>query len=103
MSEASDRKDPLAWQFAENLFLARRRAGISQEQLGFGAGLHRTEIGQLEQGYRRPRIDTLIKLAGALKLPPGDLLKGMAWVPGAGPRGRFRTSAGRQGGGDGRG
>lgn len=100
MSERSDRKDALAWQFAENLFVARRRAGMSQEQLGFGAGLHRTEIGQLEQGYRLPRIDTLVKLAGALNLPPGELLKGMAWIPGSGPRGRFRTSAAKMEVGD---
>jgi transcriptional regulator with XRE-family HTH domain len=91
----SERKDPLAWQFAENLFLARRRAGISQEQLGLGAGLHRTEIGQLEQGHRRPRIDTLVKLAGALGVPPGDLLKGMAWTTGGQRNGRFRFSSSR--------
>jgi transcriptional regulator with XRE-family HTH domain len=90
------RRDPIAWQFAENLFVARRRAGISQEQLGFGANLHRTEIGQLERGTRLPRIDTLVKLAGSLKLPPGDLLKGIAWIPSPGPRGRFVTSAPKQ-------
>ena len=87
----------IAWQFAENLLIARRRAGLSQEQLGFGAGLHRTEIGELERGHRLPRIDTVIKLAGALELPPGDLLKGMAWKPGRWPSGRFLTSAPKQG------
>lgn len=87
--------DSIAWQFSENLLLARRRAGLSQEQLGFGAGLHRTEIGQLENGHRLPRIDTLVKLAGALSVPPGDLLKGMAWKPAKGLGGRFLTSASR--------
>jgi transcriptional regulator with XRE-family HTH domain len=75
--------------FSENILIYRRRAGISQEELGFLAALHRTEIGQLERGFRIPRIDTLIKLAGALQLPPGDLLKGMAWRPGRPPRGHF--------------
>jgi transcriptional regulator with XRE-family HTH domain len=75
--------------FGENMMIFRRRAGISQEELGFLSALHRTEIGQLERGIRIPRIDTLIKLAGALQLPPGDLLKGMAWKPGGPPRGRF--------------
>jgi len=74
--------------------LARRRAGLSQEALGFRASLHRTEISTLERGERLPRIDTLIKLAGALSVPPGDLLKGVAWVPGATRAGRFRASAG---------
>jgi len=43
--------------------------------------LHRTEIGQLERGIRIPRMDTVVKLAGALEVPPGDLMKGMAWKP----------------------
>ena len=86
---ARHEKDPIAWQFAENVIIYRRRAGMSQEQLGFAAGLHRTEIGQLERGHRLPRIDTLVRLAGSLKVPPGDLLKGMAWKPGGGPSGRF--------------
>jgi transcriptional regulator with XRE-family HTH domain len=80
----------LARCFGENVLLARRRADLSQEDLGFLSSLHRTEIGQLERGVRLPRIDTVVKLAGALVLPPGDLLKGMAWKPGrASPRGRF--------------
>jgi transcriptional regulator with XRE-family HTH domain len=75
--------------FGENIMIFRRRAGISQEELGFRSALHRTEIGQLERGIRIPRIDTLVKLAGALQLPPGDLLKGMAWKPGDFSHGRF--------------
>jgi transcriptional regulator with XRE-family HTH domain len=93
---AAPARDPIAWQFAENLVLLRRRARLSQEQLGFGSGLHRTEIGQLERGNRLPRIDTLIKLSGTLKVPPGDLLKGMAWKPARGPGGRFITTAGKE-------
>ncbi|MDX6626586.1 MAG: helix-turn-helix protein [Solirubrobacterales bacterium] len=64
--------DAISWQFAENLVIARRRAGLSQEEVGFQAGLHRTEIGQLERGHRLARIDTVVKLAGALSLAPGD-------------------------------
>lgn len=79
----------VATQFSENLFLTRRRAGLSQEELGFRASLHRTEICELERATRVPRIDTLIKLAGALSVPPGDLLKGMAWRAGGARVGRF--------------
>jgi transcriptional regulator with XRE-family HTH domain len=83
----------IAARFGENLTLYRRRAGLSQEELGFRASLHRTEIGQLERGVRLPRIDTLVKLAGALSLPPGDLLKGVAWTPGGTKVGRFKIRA----------
>lgn len=75
--------------FAENLVRLRLRAGLSQEQLGFAAELHRTEIGQLERGNRVARIDTLIKLAGALDVRPAALLDGLVWMPGTPSRGRF--------------
>lgn len=81
----------LARQFGENVVIYRRRANLSQEELGFRASLHRTEISQLEKGVRLARIDTLVKLAGALSVPPGDLLKGMAWTPGGTRVGRFRV------------
>jgi transcriptional regulator with XRE-family HTH domain len=73
--------NPVINQFAENLLIARRRAGVSQEEVGYLAGLHRTEIGQLERAIRDPRMTTLIKLSGALKVTPNDLLVGIAWRP----------------------
>ena len=82
----------VAERFGENLMVYRRRAGLSQEELGFRASLHRTEIGELERGVRVPRIDTLVKLAGALSVPPGDLLKGVAWKAGKTRPGRFLLS-----------
>lgn len=71
--------------FGENLSRARGRAEISQEALGLRAGLHRTEIGLLERGERSPRIETLLKLAGALSIPASDLLEGIAWSPAISP------------------
>lgn len=82
----------VAERFSENLIRLRKQAGLSQEGLGFAAELHRTEIGELERGYRLPRIDTLLKLAAALKVTPAELLAGMRWRPGASRPGRFRAS-----------
>jgi transcriptional regulator with XRE-family HTH domain len=79
----------VAEQFSENLLIIRRRAGLSQEQLGFDADLHRTEVGCLERGERLPRIDTLAKLAGALGVTPNDLMAGIVWEPGTTQLGRF--------------
>jgi len=78
-----------AERFAANLVKARERAGLSQEELGFRASLHRTEVGMLERGHRVPRIDTLVKLAGALGVPPDNLLDGIDWTPGGTLVGRF--------------
>jgi transcriptional regulator with XRE-family HTH domain len=94
----------IAERVGDNLYRARRRAGISQEELGFGADLHRTEIGLLERGSRLARIDTLVKLAGALDIAPEALLDGILWSPARIAGGGFDVSesgAGLQGRGDG--
>lgn len=79
----------VAERFGKNLRRVRNREDLSQEQLGRRASLHRTEIGLLEKGERVCRIDTLIRLAGAMAVPPGELLDGIHWVPGPEPKGAF--------------
>jgi transcriptional regulator with XRE-family HTH domain len=81
--------------FAENLRRVRRREGLSQEQLAAGASLHRTEVGKLERAGRICRIDTLIRLAGAMAVPPGELLEGIDWVSGPERSGSFVLGSGR--------
>lgn len=81
----------VAERFGRNLFMARRRADLSQEELARAASVHRTEIGLLENGKRVPRIDTLAKLARCLEITPNDLMKGIEWMPPAPARvGQFR-------------
>lgn len=79
----------IATRFGKNLARRRKRAKLSQEELAVRASLHRTAVGQLERGERVARVDTLVKLAGSLDLPPGELLDGMAWTPGDVRRGSF--------------
>jgi transcriptional regulator with XRE-family HTH domain len=67
--------------FAANLRRLRGGAGLSQETLAFRAGMHRTQISLLEGGERMPRVETLVKLAGALGATPSDLLDGIDWEP----------------------
>ena len=69
--------------FGENLRRVRRQADLSQEELGYRASLHRTEVGLLERGARVPRIDTLMKLIAALGIRiECALLDGIAWRSG---------------------
>jgi transcriptional regulator with XRE-family HTH domain len=63
--------------FAENLRRYRRRTGLSQEQLGFRCGLHRTEISLLENSDRDPRLATIVRLARGLEIPAAALLEGI--------------------------
>ncbi|HET8565277.1 MAG TPA: helix-turn-helix transcriptional regulator [Solirubrobacterales bacterium] len=82
----------MAVKFGRNLWRCRRRASMSQEELGARAGLHRTEIGMLEHGTRLARVDTLMKLAGALSVSPTELLEGIHWTPGTSSDGGFAIS-----------
>jgi transcriptional regulator with XRE-family HTH domain len=87
------RSQGVADRFGENMRRVRRREGLSQEQLAVRASLHRTEIGLLEKGGRVPRIDTLIQLAGAMAVPPWQLLDGIYWVPAPESVGSFSLGA----------
>ena len=69
----------IAVRFAENLVALRGRAGLSQERTAMRSGLHVTEISLLERSLRLPRLDTIVKLAGALDIESCELLAGMAW------------------------
>jgi transcriptional regulator with XRE-family HTH domain len=84
----------VAASFGRNLARCRKRVGLSQEELAVRASLHRTAVGQLERGERVARVDTLIKLAGSLGIPPGKLLDGMGWEPGETRIGQFSSGDG---------
>jgi transcriptional regulator with XRE-family HTH domain len=62
-----------------NLVEFRKRVGLSQAGTADRAGLHRTEISLIERGERLPRLDTIVKLAGAVEVEPCALLRGIAW------------------------
>ena len=59
----------------------RRGQELSQEALADFAEIHRTQISLIEHGGRLPRIDTVVKLAGGLLVPPCELLEGILWEP----------------------
>ena len=65
----------------------RKEAGLTQEELGFDAGLRRTYISILELGQQQPTLSTILKLAKALRRPAGDIV---SMVEGKLPRGRRR-------------
>lgn len=75
------RDEVTARAFGRNLVTARRRAGFSQEALATRCLLHRTEIGNIENGRRIPRVDTMVRLAGALEVKAEVLLSGIEWLP----------------------
>ena len=71
--------NPLNRRFAENLFFLRHQVDLSQQLTAERSGLHRTEISLLERGLRLPRLDTIVRLGGAVEVEPCELMVGMSW------------------------
>ena len=63
--------------FGEVLREARASRGMSQEQLAFACGRHRTFISLLERGHNSPTLRTLFTIADALEMPASDLIVGV--------------------------
>lgn len=68
--------------FADNLYRARERAGLSQKDAAARAALTPARLDKIEGGEAIPRFDALIRLAGAYSMSVGELVGGVTWKPG---------------------
>ena len=59
----------------QNVRAFREDKGLSQEQLAFEAGLHRTYVSGVERGVRNPTILIIERLAKALRVEPHEFLE----------------------------
>ena len=53
----------------------RKKLGMSQEELAFRAGMHRTYIGMIERAERNITLSNIKKLTDALQLNIKDLFE----------------------------
>jgi len=53
----------------------RKKKSLSQEDLADRAGLHPTYVGGVERGERNPSLESILKIAKALEISPGQLFK----------------------------
>ncbi|MEO1009596.1 MAG: helix-turn-helix transcriptional regulator [Planctomycetota bacterium] len=60
--------------FGERIREVRTERGLSQEKLAELAGLHRTAVSFIERAERSSTLETIEKLARALRVQPGDLM-----------------------------
>lgn len=81
----------VAQRFAENLARCLKQAGYSQEKLAQLAELHRTQISELLRGRQVPRLDSVVRLSGALGVEPAELLEGIRFEPAA-QQGEYRIA-----------
>lgn len=59
--------------FGQRIKKIRNEKRISQEELAFSCGLHRTYVSDVERGARNVSIDNIYKISRALDLSLKDL------------------------------
>jgi transcriptional regulator with XRE-family HTH domain len=69
----------LSERFGANLVWLRRQAGLTQQELADRIEMNRVVLGELEQGRRLPRLDTVLKLIAGLEVRNCDLVAWMWW------------------------
>jgi transcriptional regulator with XRE-family HTH domain len=60
--------------FGTRLREARERLELTQEDIAARSGVHATEVSRIEAGKRDPQVSTLLRLAKAVEVRPGQLL-----------------------------
>lgn len=68
-------KQKLSVKLGQRLAELRSRKGFTQERLAYDAGLNRAYVGYIERGERNPSVETMFKLATALKIELSELFK----------------------------
>ena len=63
--------------FGKRVRRRRLELGLTQERLAERAGMHFTYIGSIERGLRNVSLLNIVRLARALKIDAGDLLRGL--------------------------
>jgi transcriptional regulator with XRE-family HTH domain len=66
-----------AAEFGERVRVRRLRLHLTQETLAEKCGLHFTYVGSVERGERNVTLQTIVRLARALDVDPGRLVRGL--------------------------
>jgi transcriptional regulator with XRE-family HTH domain len=72
-----DPLSPALATFGDRVRKRRHALSLSQEALADRADLHWTFVGQVERGMRNLSLHNLLKVARALDIDPGQLVKGL--------------------------
>lgn len=71
------RKLPEAVEFGRRVRARREKLGWSQMTLADEVGLHFTYVSSVERGERNVSLQNIVRLASALDVDPGVLVKGL--------------------------
>jgi transcriptional regulator with XRE-family HTH domain len=68
-------KRSIQQEFGDRIRELRQQKGLSQEELAFRAGIHRTYIGGIERGERNPGLKNIERLSRALGISLAELFR----------------------------
>ncbi len=71
-------KDPTLRKFGDNVRTRRETLDLSQEQLAERADLDRTYISGVERGVRNLSLNSVVRIAKALKISASELCEGVS-------------------------
>lgn len=67
--------DTIEKRFGDRIRELRKEKQLSQEELAFKAGVHRTYLGSIERGERNPSLRNISAIAAALGISLSDLFQ----------------------------
>lgn len=70
---------PAAKEFGGRVRSRRERLGLTQERLAERCGLDWTYVGQIERGQRNITLRNILRVAQALEVDAGTLVKGLTF------------------------
>ena len=70
-------RSPAAQVFGRRVREARIALGMSQEDIANLADMHVTNYGRVERGEANSELHTIVRIATALNVDPGELLAGL--------------------------
>ncbi len=77
MSSTPPPISPAAAEFGARVRKRRVELGKTQEQLAADSDVHWSFLGQVERGRRNLTLHNILKVAAALDVDPGDLMRGL--------------------------
>lgn len=72
---------PLAADIGDRIVAARKRAGLTRQQLADRIDTTAASLSLYERGHRSPSVERLVEIAEALGIEPGALLDGVRSSP----------------------
>ncbi len=66
--------------FGKQIAQYRKDKGITQDELAFKCGMHRTYIGAIERGEKSPTLNTIYKLSIGLNIKISDIWEALKIV-----------------------